>query len=341
MNKEALMQRAVELSLLGLGKTAPNPIVGAVIASSKGEIVAEGFHQGREHAEVIALNNLSAANDDLTLFVTLEPCNHHGKTPPCTDAIIKSGIRRVIFATRDPNPIAQGGERRLRDAGIEVTHLPHRSASFANRAWLTKVALQRPRFVWKIAASLDGAIAAVDGSSKWITNEISRSDVKRERSLSDAILTGTGTVLADDPSMLGSDRSPLRIVMGEREIPTHSKILSPDAETITIKSHDFDQLLDLARERGLNQIFVESGPKLGTALLQAGLIDEILLYQAPTILASDRRFTLGLDIPDISSQLRLSSERVDELGGDIKRLLFVHIAPNQSIINKELSCSPA
>ena len=341
MNQQALMQRAVELSRLGLGRTASNPIVGAVIADSKGEIVAEGFHEGREHAEIIALNKLSSVSDDLTLFVTLEPCNHQGKTPPCTEAILRSGVRRVIFATRDPNPIAQGGENRLRDAGIEVTHLSSRDASFANRAWLTKIAMQRPRFVWKIAASLDGAIAAKDGSSKWITSETSRNDVKRERSLSDAILTGTGTVLADDPSMLGRDRNPLRIVIGEREIPSHSKILSPEAETITIRSHNFNQLLDLARERGLNQIFVESGPKLGTALLRAGLIDEILIYQAPTILASDRRFSLGLDIPDISRQMRLSSERVEELGGDIKRLLFVHVEPNQSKLNKELSCSPA
>lgn len=341
MNQQALMQRAVELSLRGLGKTAPNPIVGAVIADSKGEIVSEGFHQGREHAEVIALNNLSVATDDLTLFVTLEPCSHHGKTPPCTDAIIDSGIRRVVFATKDPNPIAQGGESLLRKAGIDTTHLPYREASFANRAWLTKISLGRPRFLWKVATSLDGAISAQDGSSKWITNELSRNDAKKERSFADAILTGTGTVLADDPSMLGSEKNPLRIVMGNREIPPHSKILSSDAETISIKSHSFDPLLDLVRERGINQVFVESGSRLGTALLRAGLIDEILLYQAPTILASDHRFSMGLDIPDISGQLRLSSEALLEFDGDIKRLLFVHAESDQSRLNKELSCSPA
>lgn len=340
MSEQALMQRAVDLSLLGRGRTSPNPIVGAVIANSHGEIVAQGFHEGREHAEVIALRELSSMSSDLTLYVTLEPCNHHGKTPPCSEAIIESGIKKVVYATKDPNPIAQGGADRLREAGMSVHFLDYSDASFANRDWLTKIRLGRPRFVWKIAASLDGAIAASNGSSKWITNDSSRLDVKHERSLADAILTGTGTVLADDPSLLGEDRNPVRIVMGDRQIPSGAKILSGDVETIAIQSRDVEELITLVNQRGFNRILVEAGPALGTALFKANVIDEILLYQAPTILASDRRFTQGLGISDISEQIRLSSEEITEFDGDIKRLLFTY-TPSNTSLNRELSCSPA
>lgn len=340
MNQQALMQRAVDLSLLGRGQTSPNPIVGAVIANSHGEIVSQGSHAGREHAEVLALRNLSSMSSDLTLFVTLEPCNHHGKTPPCSEAIIESGIKRVVYATKDPNPIAQGGADRLKEAGVSVEFLDHRQAAYANRDWLTKIRLGRPRFVWKVAASLDGAIAASNGSSKWITNHSSRLDVKHERSLADAILTGTGTVLADDPSLLGEDRNPLRIVMGDREIPSGAKILSGDAETVVIQSRNVEELMRVVNQRDFNRILVEAGPALGTALFQADVIDEILLYQAPTLLASDRRFTQGLKISDISEQIRLSSEEITEFDGDIKRLLFTY-TPSNTSLNRELSCSPA
>ena len=335
-----LMQRAVDLSLLGQGLTSPNPIVGAVIVDPNGEIVAQGFHEGKEHAEVLALRDLSLKSPDLTLFVTLEPCNHHGKTPPCSEAIIESGIKRVVYATKDPNPIAQGGTDRLASAGVSVQFLDFKEAAFANRDWLTKIRLGRPRFAWKVATSLDGAIAASNGSSKWITNDLSRRDVKHERSHSDAILTGTGTVFADDPSLLGDDRNPVRIVMGNREIPSTSKILSKDVETVVIRSRDFEELLGFLNQRGFNRVFVEAGPGLGTALFAAGLIDEILLYQAPTLLGSDRIFTHGLKISDIAEQIRLSSEEIEEIDGDIKRLLFTHTASN-SALNKELSCSPA
>ena len=343
MNEQALMQRAVELSLLGRGLTYPNPIVGAVIVNNSGEILAQGFHQGREHAEVLALRELQESGDthqELTLIVTLEPCNHHGKTPPCTEAImdlgVRSGITRVTYATADPNPIAEGGAERLRASGLEVTQFDSPEARFANRDWLTKMRLGRPRITWKVATSLDGAIAAQDGTSKWITNEVSRVDVKRERSLSDAIVTGTGTVLADDPSMLGDGKNPVRIVMGNRSVPKDKKISSADAETIVMQSRRSDDLLALARERGFNRLFLECGPTLGSALFQEGLVDELLIYQAPTIVGSDRRFTTGINLSSIDQQIRLRSEVVEDLDGDIKRLLFLDNA-----MNKEFSCSPA
>lgn len=343
MNEQALMQRAVELSLLGRGLTYPNPIVGAVIATQSGTIVAEGFHQGREHAEVLAINELAKSgsiHSDLTLIVTLEPCNHHGKTPPCSEAILNEGkalgISRVLFATADPNPVAQGGATRLHEEGMEVIHVDSSEARFANRDWLTKVRLGRPRIAWKVATSLDGAIAANDGSSKWITNDSSRADVKRERSSSDAILTGTETVIADDPSMLGESRNPIRIIMGRREIARDRAIFSKDSETLVVASRESDDLLGLLRNRGFNRVFLESGPTLGSALFTAGLVDEILLYQAPTILGSKRRFSQGIDLASIDSQIRLRSEEVAELDGDIKRLLFL-----DNEMNRELSCSPA
>lgn len=252
------------------------------------------------------------------------------------DLGVKSGITRVVYATADPNPIAQGGAERLRASGLEVTQFDSPEARFANRDWLTKMRLGRPRITWKVATSLDGAIASKDGTSKWITNEVSRADVKRERSLSDAIVTGTGTVLADDPSMLGAGKNPVRIVMGNRSVPKEKKINSADAETIIIQSRRSDDLLALARERGFNRLFLECGPTLGSALFQEGLVDELLLYQAPTIVGSDRRFTTGINLSSIDQQIRLRSEVVEELDGDIKRLLFLDNA-----MNKEFSCSPA
>ena len=343
MNQQALMQRAVELSLLGRGATYPNPIVGAVIATSEGGIVAQGFHQGKEHAEIIALNELESLGNrfqDLTLFLTLEPCNHHGKTPPCSEAILDRGrdlgISRVIYAVSDPNPVAQGGAQKIRDGGLTIERNDFAEARFSNRDWLTKMKLGRPRIAWKVATSLDGAIAAKDGSSKWITSELSRFDVKTERSNSDAILTGTGTVLADDPSMLGAERHPVRIVMGEREISDDKKIFSNDAETLRIQSRDLDRFLEVIKDRGFNRVFLESGPTLGTALFKAGLIDELLLYQAPTIIGSSERFTKGFDLDRIEQQIRFLSEETQEIGGDIKRLLFLDNA-----MNREFSCSPA
>lgn len=330
-----LMERAVFLSLLGLGKTAPNPIVGAVITNEHGEIVAEGFHQGGPHAEIVALSNFSGQASTATLFITLEPCNHHGKTGPCSEAIIASGIKRVVYAENDPNPIAQGGAARLRDAGIEVTQLSLSSVAYANRDWLTKIELQRPRILWKVAVSLDGAVAAMDGSSQWITNPSSRDDVKAVRDSVDAIITGTGTVIADNPTLLGASRTPLRVIVGERELGENFEIFKAKGETIQIKSRDLTEVLHLLDQRGCNRVLVEAGPTLGTAFFNAGLVDEILFYQAPTILGSSRRFTQGLDLTSITEQKKLLDRGIEIFDGDIKRTLF---ADNE--INRRLTCSP-
>jgi diaminohydroxyphosphoribosylaminopyrimidine deaminase/5-amino-6-(5-phosphoribosylamino)uracil reductase len=251
------MARAIECASHGLGKTFPNPIVGAVITSATGEFISEGFHQGAEHAEVLAIGGAKEFPAGSIIYITLEPCNHHGKTPPCVDAIIKSGIKQVVYAVSDPNPIAAGGAERLRAAGIQViSGTSEVQARHENRAWLTKIEKRRPRITWKIASTMDGKVAAADGSSKWITGELARADVAKIRAQADAIVTSTATVIADDPLLTskGLGKNPVRIVMGNREISSDSQILGTDAEIVLIKSHDFSDLIKLANDRGFNQL---------------------------------------------------------------------------------------
>ena len=236
------MRHALSLALRGEGRTGANPIVGAVILNADGQPIAEGFHAGGDHAEVVAIKSLSSIPAGSTIVVTLEPCNHTGKTGPCVDAIINAGFARVVYAVSDPNPIASGGADRLREAGIEVISGVLEVASrFFNRAWLSVIEKKRPLFIWKIAATLDGKTAAADGSSKWITSESSREFVSLLRRNSDAILVGTGTVIADNPSLIPHDgedvKNPLRVVMGTREIPEGSNLLDDQAETLLSLIH--------------------------------------------------------------------------------------------------------
>lgn len=329
------MRRALQLSELGLGLTSPNPIVGAVIIDATGKNVGEGFHQrvnDLRHAEVVALDKAGAKAKGATLVLTLEPCNHEGKTPPCTEAIIAAGIKRVVFAVSDPNPIAKGGAEKLRAAGIEViSGVLEEEVRFSNRAWLKKISKNRPYITLKLATSLDGKIAAANGSSKWITNEISRSDVARLRSECDAIVTGIGTVIADDPALTvrgvertGAKFAPTRIVMGKRPVPSGAKILDESAPTIHLETNDLTDLMELARAQGWNRILIEAGPKLVGAFLNARLFDELFLYQAPTFLGGSNDFTGELEIRDISERMDLELRDFLALG-DEKRDLRLHL----------------
>lgn len=335
IDESIAMKRALQLSELGLGLTSPNPIVGAVIIDADGKNIGEGFHQkvnDLRHAEVVALDKAGAKAKGATLVLTLEPCNHEGKTPPCTEAIIAAGIKRVVFAVSDPNPIAKGGAEKLRAAGIEViSGLLEEEVRFSNRAWLKKISKNRPYITLKLATSLDGKIAAANGSSKWITNEISRSDVARLRSECDAIVTGIGTVIADDPALTvrgveraGAKFAPTRIVMGKRPVPSGAKILDESAPTIHLETNDLTDLMELARVQGWNRILIEAGPKLVGAFLNARLFDELFLYQAPTFLGGSNDFTGELEIRDISERMDLELRDFLALG-DEKRDLRLHL----------------
>ena len=325
MSADAAMARAIECARLGLGKTSPNTIVGAVITSATGEFISEGFHSGTEHAEVIAIAAAKEIPAGSIIYITLEPCNHQGKTPPCTQALIDAGIAKVIYAVADPNPIAAGGAEKLRNSGIEVVAgLLESEAAFVNRAWLTKIAKYRPRITWKIASTMDGKVAAADGTSKWITSELARADVALLRSQTDAIVTSTATVKADNPLLTskGAGKNPVRIVMGSSEIASISQILNADSETIAIKSRDLQELITLAKARGFNQLLIESGPTFGTALLSQNLIDEIVLFQAPTFLGSGTPSISDLGITNITGRLDFEIADVEIIGADLKITLI-------------------
>ena len=333
MSADAAMARAIECARIGLGKTFPNPIVGAVITSATGEFISEGFHSGTEHAEVIAIAAAKVIPAGSIIYITLEPCNHQGKTPPCTQALIDAGIEKVVYAVSDPNPIAAGGAEKLRNSGIEVVAgLLESEAAFVNRAWLTKIAKHRPRITWKIASTMDGKVAAKDGSSKWITSELARADVALLRSQADAIVTSTATVIADNPLLTskGAGKNPVRIVMGETEISPDSQVLNSDAETVVIKSHNFQELISLSSQRGFNQILVESGPTFGTALLKADLVDEIILFQAPTFFGSGTPSISDLGINSISQRRDFDIADVEVIGADLKITLIKSDANNGS-----------
>jgi diaminohydroxyphosphoribosylaminopyrimidine deaminase/5-amino-6-(5-phosphoribosylamino)uracil reductase len=333
MDYTVAMQRAITLSEKGLGKCAPNPIVGAVIIDKAGNVIGEGFHdrmKSNDHAEVVAIKNAGKAAAGATLIVTLEPCNHLGQTGPCTQVIIDAGITTVVYAVSDPNPQAAGGEAKLKNAGINVvSNVLVKEAAYSNRAWLTKIAKKRPYFIWKVATTLDAKIAASDGSSKWISNEVSRADVQRLRRESDAILVGTNTVVVDNPHLIprgdfnGYTHNPIRVICGEQELSNDSKVFDDAARTVVVKSKDLNQLVAKLTELELNQVFVEAGPTLASAMIKASLIDEVIIYQAPTLLGAGKTFYINELNSSINDQLRLEHISTQVLAGDLKSTYLI------------------
>lgn len=312
----------------GMGLSSPNPNVAAAIYSADGNLIADGFHNRREsldHAEVVALKKAGDSARGATIVVSLEPCAHTGKTPPCTQAIIDAGIAKVLFAVKDPNPIAAGGAQVLADAGIEVLYQPSAELEFAQRAWLHKQRDGRPLCTWKVAITLDGKVAASDGTSQWITGEESRADVQLLRSQADAILVGTNTALVDNPHLIprGYANRPARIIFGEQEIPSSHKVFDAEARTILVKSKSIPELLEMCSAEGFNQIFVEAGPTLGSALLQAGIIDEVIVYQAPTLLGAGKDFVGALGISTLSERVDLELISSERFGNDLKNFYRV------------------
>ena len=330
MDYTVAMQRAISMGEKGLGKTAPNPIVGAVIIDSTGNVVGEGFHDrvnSPDHAEVVAIKAAGAKAKGATIVVSLEPCNHTGSTGACVQAIIDAGITTVVFAVSDPNPVASGGADALRAAGITVVAgVLEAQAAFSNRAWLMKIKKNRPFFTWKVAATLDGKVAAADGTSKWITNEASRGDVQVLRRQADAILVGTNTVIADNPHLIprgefaGYASNPIRVVCGEQDLPKDSLVFDDAAQTVVVKSKDLDVLVDRLNELGMNHVFVEAGPTLASAMVDHCLMDELVLYQAPTFLGTGKPF-FAFDYPTtITDQMRLDHISTQVLDGDVKSI---------------------
>ncbi len=328
MDYTVAMQRAIALSEKGLGKTAPNPIVGAVIIDDAGNVIGEGFHDrmnSKDHAEVVAIANATEKIKGATIVVTLEPCNHVGSTGPCTQAIIDAGISTVVFAVNDPNPVASGGAEVLRAAGIKVIEgVLKAEAAYANRGWLMKIKKNRPFFTWKVATTLDAKIAATDGTSKWITNETSRADVQVLRRQADAILVGTNTVITDNPHLIprgdfaGYSHNPIRVICGEQDLPKDSQVFDSAAQTVVVKSKDLDLLVEKLNELKINQVFVEAGPTLASAMVDHCLMDELVMYQAPSLLGSGKPF-FTFDFPStISNQMRLDHISTVVLDGDVK-----------------------
>jgi diaminohydroxyphosphoribosylaminopyrimidine deaminase/5-amino-6-(5-phosphoribosylamino)uracil reductase len=281
--------------------------------------------RSKDHAEVVAIKDAGDLAKGATIVVTLEPCNHTGSTGPCTQAIIDSGISTVVFAVKDPNAVAAGGADALRTAGIKVVDgVLTKEASYANRAWLTKIEKSRPYFVWKVATTLDAKIAASDGTSKWISNEVSRSDVQRLRRESDAILVGTNTVISDNPHLIprgefsGYSQNPIRVIFGQSDLPKDSKVFDSTADTVHIKSRDLNELVAKLSELDINQVFVEAGSNLASAMVTAGLMDELVIYQAPALLGSGKTFYAEDSHLTIEDQMRLEHISTEVLAGDIK-----------------------
>lgn len=320
------MRLAVEQSLAVKGATYPNPPVGAVILDARGDIAGVGATQpvGAAHAEVLALRAAGERARGGTAVVTLEPCNHHGRTPPCVDALLDAGVAAVIFAVADPNPVASGGAARLAAAGVAVTAgvAAEEVTRGPLREWLHKQRTGLPHVTWKFATSIDGRSAAADGSSQWITSDAARADVHRRRAAADAIVVGTGTVFADNPTLTArlpdgalAECQPLRVVVGMREISSESNVLNDDSRTMVIRTHDPDEVIRSLSDR--TDVLVEGGPTLAGAFLRAGVIDRILAYVAPILLGGPIAAVDDVGVPSIARALRWRYDGVEPLGPDV------------------------
>lgn len=326
--EQQAMSRALELALRG--PRSRNPQVGAVILSPGGDVLAEGWHRGAgtPHAEVDALSKLPEGGArGATAIVTLEPCNHTGRTGPCAEALIRAGVARVVYALDDPGAVSGGGAERLRAAGVEVVSgVLEDEARALVGPWLAAARLGRPHVTVKWAQSLDGRAAAADGTSQWITGPEARADVHARRAQADAIVVGTGTVLADDPALTARTRDglhpeqPVPVVIGARETPAGAAVLRHPHEPLFYDTHDLAFVLDDLWDHGLHRVFVEGGPTLASAFIAAGYADRILAYVAPVLLGGPRLALTDVGVPSIDAARRLRVTERIALGADV---LFV------------------
>lgn len=353
-NDEQYMRLAIEIAKAGIGQTSPNPVVGAVVVKD-GEIVGFGAHLkvGEPHAEVHAIRMAGEKAKGSTVYVTLEPCSHYGKTPPCADLLVETGVQRVVIATTDPNPLVAGkGIEKLRSAGIDVKlGVLKEEADELNRVFFHYIATKMPFVTLKYASSLDGKIATTTGESKWITSEAAREDVHRYRAVHDAILVGVNTVIADNPSLTvrlpEGGKNPIRIVLDTHlRTPLDANILNDcQAETWIVvgseisvekrkryekenvqiismkKPHiDIDELLRVLGEKRITSLFVEGGSHVHDSFVRAKAVNEIVAYFAPKIIGGKQAPTPigGIGFAGMADVMQLEIRRVETIGPDIK-----------------------
>ncbi|ROP44868.1 bifunctional diaminohydroxyphosphoribosylaminopyrimidine deaminase/5-amino-6-(5-phosphoribosylamino)uracil reductase RibD [Pseudokineococcus lusitanus] len=356
--ERAALARAVVLAARGLGGTRPNPVVGCVVLDAAGAVVGEGWHAraGDAHAEVVALRAAGERARGGTAVVTLEPCDHTGRTPPCSRALLAAGVARVVVAVPDPTPRAAGGTGTLAAAGVDVVHVPagdDAAARRVNEAWLLAQRLGRPHVTWKLAATLDGRSAAADGTSRWITSPESRADAHLLRARSDAVVVGVGTVLADDPSLTVRDlpptgddvadaalagRAPLRVVLdADGRTPPGAAVRRGSVpggtpgvgETLVLTAADVGRGagggVDLAgalgalHGRGVRAVMLEGGPRLAGAFVDAGLVDRVRAYLAPALLGQgSAALVASATGASMDAVARLAVDDVARVGPDLR-----------------------
>lgn len=337
----AALEHAVALAARGAGTALPNPVVGCVLIGPDGGTVGEGFHlaAGGPHAEVVALQAAGPHANGATAVVTLEPCNHTGRTGPCSEALIEAGVSRVVTAVRDDTDAASGGLDRLRQAGIEVVDLSDTPESGpareVNRVWLTATRLSRPFVTFKSGMTIDGRVAAADRTSKWITSPESRADVHRLRAEVDTMMVGIGTVLADDPQLTARDadgalagRQPTRVVVdSQNRTPSTARVLDSASDTVIATAAEFGGpegrvdlpgLLDALYARGQRHVLLEGGPRLAAAMFDAALVDEVLLYIAPLLLGAGTPMVDGSEIGTLADAHRFDLIDVNRFGPDLR-----------------------
>lgn len=361
MSDEALIGRAIELAERGRGLASPNPMVGAVVVAA-GETIGEGWHEGpgTRHAEVVALDLAGERARGATLYTSLEPCVHTGRTPPCTDAILRAGVARVVVSANDPNPVVDGrGLRTLREAGVEVVDgIRAEEAERLNEAFAKHVRTGMPFVTWKAAVSLDGRVAARDGSSRWITGEDARADAHRLRGSADAIVVGAGTALADDPALTVRDpgyrgRPPIRVLVDARgrvetgalfddaaptivattELATRGRreawraegaeilVFEPEAGRVPLGA----LFTDLGK-RDVQGVLLEGGPTLAWSAVERGLVDKLVVYLAPKLVGgADAAGAIGgAGFAPISEAQPVRIRSVERIGEDVRVEADVH-----------------
>jgi diaminohydroxyphosphoribosylaminopyrimidine deaminase / 5-amino-6-(5-phosphoribosylamino)uracil reductase len=308
------LERALELAERGRGTTRPNPVVGAVVVRD-GTIVGEGWHErkGGPHAEVVALDAAGDLARGSTLFVTTEPCAHHGSTPPCTDAVLAAGVARVVAGSLDPNPEAGGGLALLAERGVETELVDSFDARAQNEAWRTWVARRRPFVILKLGVTLDGRVALKD--SRWITGEQSRRRVHELRAQVDAVAVGTGTARADRPLLsardVGAERQPRRLAFGRSPLPAGSELEQ--------RPGPLEEELHRLAHEGVQSLLLEGGPTLAASFLRADLVDKLLLFVAPTIGGAGPLFA-----PDLLQPVPVAQLQTERVGDDVLLSGYVH-----------------